>query len=325
MAVAMLMTSITTAQAAHEDWETDFNKAKEIATKEKKDMLVNFSGSDWCGWCIKLDKEVFAHDAFLKEAKKNFVLVVLDFPNKPENKAKIPEDLQKLNNKVKTEFAVTGFPSVFLTDSKGVPYAKTGYQAGGPEKYITHLAEKREAAAKVATLLKEAAELKGLKRAKALDAALTTMDPAIAASAYKDLPAEIIELDKNNKAGLKNKYLIGQKLAAAKLLIRARKLDEANAAYNKIILEMKPTGDNLQQVWLDKGTTYLAKKDKGSAGVCLQAALAAAPAGKQAAMIQSALPRFPATEGVTPEDLLKPTPVKKEEIKEDKDEAGEDK
>ena len=67
--------SICPLWASGDGWMTDFEAAKEKAKKEGKDLLIDFTGSDWCGWCIKLSKEVFEQEAFKKEAPQSFILV----------------------------------------------------------------------------------------------------------------------------------------------------------------------------------------------------------------------------------------------------------
>ena len=131
--------------AAGDLWVTDFEKAKATAAAEGKDLLIDFTGSDWCGWCIKLRKEVFDLDAFKTAGPKNFVLVELDFP---QNKSKLSKETQEQNAKLQTQFGIQGFPSIVLADAQGRPYAQTGYQAGGPDKYLPHLDELRAVKAK---------------------------------------------------------------------------------------------------------------------------------------------------------------------------------
>ncbi len=114
-------------------WFADFDKAVEAATAQKKDLLVDFTGSDWCGWCIKLHEEVFAHDAFLQSAQKSFVLVALDFPNAEEIKAKVPNP--KRNQELAQKYGVQGYPTVLLMTPAGDVFGKSGYAPGGPEKY----------------------------------------------------------------------------------------------------------------------------------------------------------------------------------------------
>ena len=133
----MLAVGASVAVAAEGPWLTDFEEAKKQAEKEDKVILIDFTGSDWCGWCVKLSKEVFSKKEFLEYAKKNLVLVELDFPRKKE----LSEELKKQNKKLLKKYHVEGFPSIVLTDAKGKKFAQTGYQEGGPKAYIKHLEE----------------------------------------------------------------------------------------------------------------------------------------------------------------------------------------
>ena len=135
---------------AHLAWVMDVAAAKKQAAAENKDLFINFTGSDWCGWCKKLDAEVFEHASFVDAASKDYVFLFLDFPNAPELKAKVVD--AKLNQKLNEDYAVGGFPTIILATADGTPYARTGYQAGGPESYLEHLAgfkSQREAIAKL--------------------------------------------------------------------------------------------------------------------------------------------------------------------------------
>jgi len=126
---------LATSSFAGEEWLTDFEAAKKQSAETGKPILADFSGSDWCGWCIKLDEEVFAKDEFKKYAKDNLVLLMIDFP---QSKAQTPE-LKKQNDKLAKEYRIQGFPTVLLLDKAGKVLKKTGYQPGGPEAYIKHL------------------------------------------------------------------------------------------------------------------------------------------------------------------------------------------
>ncbi len=121
---------------AAEGWETDFAKAKEKAKADNKYILIDFSGSDWCGWCIKLDKEVFQKQAFKDFAKENLVLMLADFPR---DKSKQSDELQKQNERLMKEYSVRGFPTVFILSPEGKTLAKTGYRDGGPKAYVEHI------------------------------------------------------------------------------------------------------------------------------------------------------------------------------------------
>ncbi|NRA97433.1 MAG: thioredoxin family protein [Planctomycetes bacterium] len=132
----------------------DFDEAVTLARKENKDLFVDFTGSDWCGWCIKLDEEVFSHEEFLVEARKDYVLVALDYPRSDEAKAAVPNP--ERNDELRDKYGVRGYPSCLLMTADGDVYGKTGYQAGGPEKYIEHLRSLRESGRKA---LEEVLEL----------------------------------------------------------------------------------------------------------------------------------------------------------------------
>jgi thioredoxin-related protein len=116
-------------------WETDFAAAKKRAKDEKKPMLLDFTGSDWCGWCIKLKKEVFDTPEFKEYAKDNLIMVELDFPKRKE----LPKEEKEQNDKLGEEYKITGYPTVVLLNPRGREVARTGYQEGGPEEYIKHL------------------------------------------------------------------------------------------------------------------------------------------------------------------------------------------
>ena len=132
-------------------WVKDIAVARELATKEGKDILINFTGSDWCGWCKRLDGEVFSVPAFHESAGKQYIYLYLDFPRSEEAKAKVVDEA--LNDKKRDEMGVDGFPAIILADSQMRPYARTGYQNGGPEKYLVHIAELRATGEKVKALI----------------------------------------------------------------------------------------------------------------------------------------------------------------------------
>ena len=139
LAAVALCLSVLSLSAA-DGWLTDLDEGIKVAKAEKKAILVDFTGSDWCGWCIRLKKEVFDQKEFAA-VTKDFVLVELDYPQK---KKQSPEEKAK-NQALAKKFSIEGFPTVMLLDSNGEPFAQTGYQAGGPEKYLAHLADLRKA------------------------------------------------------------------------------------------------------------------------------------------------------------------------------------
>ena len=124
-----------TVVAGDSEWLTDFEQARKQAAEKALPILVNFSGSDWCGWCMKLDQEVFSQSAFKSYAGTNLVLFVADFPRGKELPAKVVEQNQALAKK----YGVQGFPTVLLIDKQGKILARTGYQPNGAEAYVEHV------------------------------------------------------------------------------------------------------------------------------------------------------------------------------------------
>jgi protein disulfide-isomerase len=133
----ILVLSGVAAIADDASWLDDFEKAKAEAKEKGVPILVNFSGSDWCGWCIRLDKEVLSKEAFAAYAKKNLVLFVADFPSKK----KLPKETVAQNQALQKEYKVKGCPTVLLLDAEGKVIARTGYKAGGAGAYVKHLQE----------------------------------------------------------------------------------------------------------------------------------------------------------------------------------------
>jgi thioredoxin-related protein len=120
-------------------WETDINKAISASNKSKKPMLLFFTGSDWCGWCIRLQKEVLKTPEFKTWAAKNVVLVELDYPrSKPQT-----ELIKNQNAILQQTFGIQGFPTIYFATAKvkgGKPsftgLGSTGYVAGGPKAWL---------------------------------------------------------------------------------------------------------------------------------------------------------------------------------------------
>jgi thioredoxin-related protein len=162
------------------EWFADFDKAVAKAKAEKKDLFVDFTGSDWCGWCIRLHNEVLKHDTFLGPAGKEYVLVSLDFPHGEEAKAKVPNE--KRNQELQAKYGIQGFPTVLLMTADGDVYARTGYQQGGPEKYVEHLtairAKGRPELDAAIALAAEAESAKGDARIAAFEKVFAKLDGA---------------------------------------------------------------------------------------------------------------------------------------------------
>ena len=136
----LLVVGSLTVQAQELTWETNLKKASEVSIKTKKPLLLFFTGSDWCGWCIRLQNEVLKKPEFAAWAKENVVLVELDFPRRTPQ---LPE-IQQQNTELQQIFEVRGYPTVWFAlpsankDGKMnlAKLGSTGYVAGGPEKWL---------------------------------------------------------------------------------------------------------------------------------------------------------------------------------------------
>jgi thioredoxin-related protein len=116
-------------------WTTDYPRALEQARKQDKLVLVNFTGSDWCGWCIKLERDVFATPQFQEYAKRYLVLVTVDFPErKPQ-----PDQLKKQNQQLAKQFEIDGYPTIILLGKDGMEKGRLGYVKGGTAAFLAKL------------------------------------------------------------------------------------------------------------------------------------------------------------------------------------------
>lgn len=133
-----LFTSCNNGQSASSgnlNWNANLEKAIELAKKENKAVLVNFTGSDWCIWCKRLSSEVFQQKDFETYAKDNLVLVMLDFPKSIEQ----TQETKTYNNMLAQKYGIQGFPTILIFNNQGKMVAQTGYQPGGAAKYVEHI------------------------------------------------------------------------------------------------------------------------------------------------------------------------------------------
>lgn len=139
--LAILTLALSTAAA---EWRTDFEAAKSEAKKDNKIIVMNFTGSDWCGFCIKMKKDTLDMKAFTDYAAKNAVLVEVDFPSRK----KLPAAQAKANDTLRKKFEVEGYPTFVFTDAAGKELGRhVGYLQGGPLAFIDRL-EKAKGKAK---------------------------------------------------------------------------------------------------------------------------------------------------------------------------------
>ena len=138
IAIVFLSGQFARAESA---WLHDYKKAQEEARTAHKFLLLNFTGSDWCGWCIKFDREVLSQTPFKDFARDNLVLVELDFPRM---KSQDPDE-RKQNRELAQQYGVVGFPTIVVLNSDGQKlWEFDGYFPGGPEAFVAELQKLRK-------------------------------------------------------------------------------------------------------------------------------------------------------------------------------------
>lgn len=129
--VALSITNLIVAQ----DWQYNFDDAKKQASEQNKNIIIVFSGSDWCAPCIKLDRSIWQSEAFKKESDKSWIMVRADFPRKKANT--LSKEQTEQNRKLAEKYNLEGsFPLVVVLDKNGKVLGKMGFKNITPEEYI---------------------------------------------------------------------------------------------------------------------------------------------------------------------------------------------
>lgn len=137
---AAVALGVATPGQAGSEWLTDYKRAQQEAKANNKLLLVEFTGSDWCGWCIKLEREVFSKPEFKNYASKNLVLMEADFPRAKPQAA----DIKKQNAELAAQYQIQGFPTIVVLNGNGQKVGELFYTPGGPDAFIAEIEKLRK-------------------------------------------------------------------------------------------------------------------------------------------------------------------------------------
>lgn len=133
--IALIISFLLPIALFSQNWKSNFEEAKTEAVKQEKNILLVFSGSDWCAPCIKLDKNIWQSEEFKKYSDQNYVLYKADFPKKKANQ--LSDTLKNQNNELAEKYNQNGnYPLVVLLDNKGKVLGMTGYKNVSPYDYL---------------------------------------------------------------------------------------------------------------------------------------------------------------------------------------------
>lgn len=190
----LVLAAVVSPAMAAVDWMTDLEAAKSKAAAENKALLLDFTGSDWCGWCIRIRKNVFDKPRFEAYAEDKFVPVEIDVPNNPN----FDKSLRRRNEELCKQYAVEGFPTIMVTDAEGM--VAGGFVGGivDPDKVEAILNKGLENVRK----LEQAKKLSGVEKAQVLAEVYKSL-PEDLMGAAAPLLNEIKALDPQDTVGLK--------------------------------------------------------------------------------------------------------------------------
>ena len=226
----MALVALAPAWAA--EWMTDLEAAKAKAAAEDKAVLVDFTGSDWCGWCIRLRKQVLDTPAFEQYAKDKFVFMEVDVPRNP----KFDKELRARNEKLCEQYGVEGFPTIMVLTSQGdVVGGFNGYKPS-----VAEAAKSLDEALDVAALLKKADTQQGSEQLATLVQAYKAIPAELRAGAA-GLSARIVALDPQDTSGLLHQQEVeNQRTAFQRELSAAASKADAVAVIDKALATAYP-------------------------------------------------------------------------------------
>lgn len=275
----------TSAFGAGEGWMTDFEAAKKKAAAENKDLLLEFTGSDWCPPCKTLNQNVFSKPEFVTDASKKFVLVALDYPNKKQ----LPAAEKAQNDKLIGLYKVDSFPTILLCDASGMPYARHGFQEGGPAKYLTSLVNKMPAKTSFKKAIATAQTLKGKAKADALWASLNALEGVPVGLSFDPILKQIKAADPTDADGKITGIYMDSEMAVLK---EGDDYKPLFAKYDAYIAKTKVTGEAKQKIMTKKLDILYKMKDFAGMRTTINEIIAIDPESRMGKGLTASKPRI---------------------------------
>jgi len=256
---------------AGESWYLELDEGKAVAKSQGKDLLIDFSGSDWCGPCKWLKERVLSKTEFIERSVGTFVLIDVDLLVR----SPIPADRKRRYEELQERYGIASVPTVVLAMADGRPYARTTYREAyqTPETYWNYLAPLRERGRRLRSALNRMEVLKGQARAAELATALAEVDTRFIMRFYAGLVAELRAADPSDSTGYLA-FLDGRRAIdefEAPLNLRTAAIDPA--AVDSLIARAKLRGESLQEALVLRAAgEVLADDDRRALGT-LKAAL----------------------------------------------------
>ncbi len=293
-AATLVLSSISSAVADddhYKGWTRSFEEAKELAAKEGKAILMEFTGSDWCPPCKALHKNVLSQEVF-QTVKEDYILLVLD---NPRDKSLVTPAEQEQYQELSSKFQVRGVPSVFLADSKGRPFHfQSGYSGQKADQWVADIRSKKETLEKRDAAFEKAASSEGADKAKALDEAISVVDAKVAVAFYGDSVEQILELD---AAGLGEKYAaikrtVDFEAKLAELTGNKLEVEKISSQLDALIEETKPDAEAAQMALFTRSQRLFGGGNKPAAKALLVAAQKLDPESRVGKQIPQILENF---------------------------------
>ena len=225
--------ALTVAPTFAAEWLTDFNTAKSQASQQNKDILINFTGSDWCGWCMTMRRMVLDTPEFYAYARDKFVLMEVDLPR---NTSKMTKEQIQQNQALVNQYKVNTFPTVLVITADGQFIG--GFTGGRTD--LASVTQSLDLAFTNATLLKQAATQSGLAKARTLKTFYWNMPGNIRRDMH-ELRKEIAELDPQNVTGIHTEL---QDLSIIESINTARGQMSSDATIELILQSLPKVSDS---------------------------------------------------------------------------------